>query len=205
MWTTFVRAFGVFVAVVLIGGSAFAASSEWTRYTFPAAPPNKVVAPGTMTVRFPAGWHVRSTWQTPGGSTPNASNGSGREAVWWVGASLENPTDTISDFRAAMLGLPGSQVWGEGTPMRVYVGDSYLTLPIGKVWRLTMALAPVKGETNYTLHYERDYVLDGGLVTTWAGGKKHLFEQFTIICSAEFCNAHNSQLAAIMGSIRITP
>ena len=205
------RHFGLVAAFMVISGSALAASSGWTRYTFPAAPPDKVVAPGTMTVKFPEGWHVTTTWKTATasnrwrGSWPNAYYLSGRDAMWWPGLDLVNPSTTISDIRAGLLGWMGNQVWGKGTPLRVYVGDSYLTLPVGKVWRLTQALVPVKGETDYTLHYERDYVLDRGIVTTTTGTQKHLFEQFTVICSAEFCKAHNGQLAAVMRSIRITP
>lgn len=104
-----------------------------------------------------------------------------------------------------MLGWAGQTVWGKGTPLRVYVGDSYLTLPMGKVWRYTMALVPPKGKTDIKLFYERDYVLDRGIVTTTDGAEKHLFEGFTVICSSQFCKAHNAQLAAIMRSIRITP
>jgi len=207
MWARIVRSLGVLVALALITGSALAASSAWKQYTFAAAPPSKVVAPGTMAVRFPAGWVVSTTWPTllVRNGTPHAYPLSSKDADWWVDVSLEAKGTTMSDVRSRMLGWAGKSVWGEGTPMRAYVGDSNLTLPMGKVWRLTLALVPVKGETGFGVHYERDYVLDRGVVTTAQGAQRHLFNMFTVTCSAEFCKTHNGQLAAIMRSIRITP
>jgi len=201
MWARIVRSLGVLVALALIAGSAFAASSQWRQYVFEAAPPSRVVAPGTMTVRFPVEWRVSF-----GTGTPSAYYRSYKDVQWWADAALEARSATISSVRSGMLGYAGRSMWGEKTPMMLYVGDSYLTLPMGKVWRLTLALVPAKGETDFGgLHYWRQYVLDRGVVTTTQGAEKHLFNVFNVECSAELCKTHNGQLAAIMRSIRITP
>lgn len=209
MRTRVVCGFGVVVALGLAVASALAASPGWKRYTFPAAPPDKVVSPGMMTVQFPVAWRVKTTWGTldaPNGA-PNAYYGrSWSGPSWWANPSfLEETSTTISDIRDRMLGWAGTHMWGEGTPLKVYVGDSYVTLPMGKVWRLTLALVPQKGQTKFKLSYQRDYVLDRGVVMTTAGVAKRLFVVFTVTCSAQVCKTHNGELAAIMRSIRITP
>jgi hypothetical protein len=130
---------------------------------------------------------------------------------------------TINDIRQKLLRRVGDHVWGEGTPIVAYGGESYVTLPMGRVLRITLKWVPPKGEKmkwkTKQISYERHYVLDRGIVKTikppadlegrfWSptdGTPHHLFLEFELFCSDPGCKTHSGQFAAIMRSIRITP
>jgi hypothetical protein len=77
---------------------------------------------------------------------------------------------TINDIRQKLLRRVGDHVWGEGTPIVAYGGESYVTLPMGRVLRITLKWVPPKGEKmkwkTKQISYERHYVLDRGIVKT---------------------------------------
>lgn len=199
MRTRIVCSLGVVVALALVAGTAFASSSAWKRYTF-LEPPRQLASPAKITAQFPSGWAVDT-------AKTRATAGASRSATavdWTVSGQLDERDTTLSNIRKGMLGRVGRTVWGEGTPIYAYVDDAYVTLPMGKVWRLTLALVPRWGD-KFPLWYEREYVLDRGIAKNTAGTPKHLFLTFQVMCAAQGCRNHNGQLTAIMRSIRITP
>jgi hypothetical protein len=126
---------------------------------------------------------------------------------WSVAASVDPKGTTLADVRQYMLRWSGTRVWGKGTPMKQKVGDTYLTLPMGKVWRYTLALIPAKSAgAEATLSYWRIYVLDrSSVLPTSSGAEKEFFYRFSASCRIDECRTHNSQLATIMRSLRLTP
>ena len=189
------------VAIVLVFAAAAAGSNPgFKRYTFPAAPPAAVAPTGGMTVLLPAEWKVKTAWGDTAlrGPSPSAVDPIHTTVHWWVDAWLAPAGTTLDEMRQQMLGWTGRPVWGKGTPINRLVGDTYLTLPIGKVWRLTTS--PGNG------YVTRIYVIDRGVVLQRHGGsRQELFTQFWVNCRGRQCQAHNEQLSTVMRSIRITP
>jgi len=84
------------------------------------------------------------------------------------------------------------------------VGDTFLNLPVGKVWRQTLEVVPPKARGGWAARkYWRTYWLDRGVVRdAKTGTEKQFIAVFTVRCRYDQCATHNGQLAAIMRSIR---
>jgi len=187
---------GLLVAL-FFGASLAGASSSFKRYTMPAAPPLKVASPGTLTMLFPSDWQVKTTW------APSANDPMHGTSVWWsVSADLEPSGTTLADIRAHASYSGCRDVWGYENPgRRRQIGDTYLTLPVGTMWRQTERVYADKGQCDSAAQgYLRQYTLDRKAMTD--NGRK-VFLVFTIYCGINECQAHNGQLAAIMHSIRL--
>jgi hypothetical protein len=190
----------------LVIASLAGASSPFKRYTLPAAPLGQVASPGTLTVLFPSEWRVSTKWQW-GKASPSADDPVHTTVHWSVEAQLVEKDTTLADL---LHNTP--HVWrgwvdvGWGTKVRT-AGNTYLTLPIGKVWRLTQLIHPNKERGGWAARfYLRQYWLDRGVARkTTTGEEKELFLIFTTSCGIDECRIHNGQLATIMRSLQLTP
>jgi hypothetical protein len=211
-------AVGIVVAASLLVVSVAGASEPFKRYTLPAGVDHLITWHGKLTVLLPAGWKVK-----PG--DPSAADPVHKSVAWRVYAQPEEKGTTLADLRARQLGefrrftIHGwRDLWGWENGRYRVVGDTYLTLPIGKVWRQTTLVVPGKKLGGSTLipskkgggwaarSYRRTYLVHRGVTTDAATGvEKELFIAFWISCGPAECQTHNAQFATIMRSIRFIP
>jgi len=199
----------VIVALALATASAFASSSAWRRHTFPAGPASRIVSPGRMTVEVPSGWRVspnvwiyRWTGNRLTERIPTAEDRVHVGVRWSADVKLRTKGTTLAQIRAGESFAGWRTRWGVKSRQ---VGDTYLTLPLGKVWRQTLLFVPGMYSDSLARSYARFYWLDRGVAySATTGDEYQLFELFTVTCSADQCRTDNGQLAAIMRSIRIT-
>jgi hypothetical protein len=102
------------------------------------------------------------------------------------------------------------------TTMR-QLGDTFVALPVGKVWRQSVLLTGTTSERSVMRMY---WLHQGVARETATGAQEELFTRFTFHCARHYptglgnpppepptdqCRTHNGQLAAIMQSLRLTP
>lgn len=203
---------------LLLAASTAASSEPFKRYTLPAGSqkievPNpadktgrstkpyttKPYTPGTLVVLLPAAWRLRTydygTW---------ARDPLHRTVRWSVGSRFEPVAQTLGGIRRHQVAWFGHarDIWGPNTGTAQQVGDSFLNLPIGKVWRQTLEIIPPAGNGGWAARsYARTYWLDRGIVRAY-GIERHLYLTLYATCGHRQCAAHNGQLATIMASIR---
>lgn len=199
------------VALLVVTAAAAEAGSGGKRYTFAAAQPTQLSPTGTLTVVVPSEWRVHTSWALTrigdrvSGGPPYALDPVHKSVGWTLESVLMKPGTTLAEMRHTMLRWSGTPIWGKGSGIRVMVGDTYLRMPLGKVWRYTLKLIPPKG-LGQRVSYVRYYVLDRGIARALPSHiEKQLFTRFTVVCVPPECGSHNDQLAALMRSIRITP
>jgi hypothetical protein len=208
MNTRVILATACIAAVSLLAVSAVGAPEPMKRHTFPAGVDRTILWHGKLTVLLPAGWKVRT-------SSPSATDPVHTSVTWTVGTWPQPKGSTLADIREwwrSYVHGPLSRhgwrdAWGWENGRWRIVGDNYLTLPMGKVWRLTTLTVPSKKAGGWAARsYRRIYYTRRGLTTDAAtGGAKELFISFWITCSPADCPAHNAQLNTIMRSIRFLP
>lgn len=207
-----VCAVGALTSASLVVASLAGAAPPFKRYALPAAASSQVASPGKLTVLLPAEWRVSTVWtwqktkQGARGSSPYADDPV-HAVQWWVDATLEKKGTTLADLRRRSTFHGSSHFSGPQSPVVRQVGDTYLTLPVGKVWRQTVLWVPLKADGGWAARwYTRSYLLDRGVAReARTGAEKELFSEFFVRCGPDACRTHNSQLAAIIGSIRFVP
>ncbi len=195
------RAVWVVAVAALVVATVAAAAEPTKRYTIRAAAPWTVVSPEKLVVSLPAGWQVAPTWMR-GKTRPSAADPVHTGVKWWLSAFREEKGTTLAAIRHREAFRGWRDVWGEGTPLTLQVGDTYLRLPVGKVWRQSLLFVPP--DKNWAeRYYWRSYWVDRGVVRDAVkGDEKQLFLAFVVSCTPSECRTHNGQLAAIMRSIR---
>jgi hypothetical protein len=192
--------------------AAAASSPPLKRYAFPAAAPAEVAAPAKLSVLLPAEWLVSTRWlwaangKRPAES-PHADDPVHRTVGWTVSADLEPPGTTLAAARRVWLRrLPAHPAtWATWSTQVRVVGDTYLDVRAGRVWRYSLLSVPDDAGGGWAAReYTRVYVLDAGLAqATTTRVFRELFSVFTVRCRADQCRTHNRQFAAIIGSVRI--
>jgi len=186
------------------------ASTPFKQYTLPAAAASRVSKAGTLTLSLPAEWRFSTAWSWGKTSTgfrarsPWASDPVHTSVFFSVGVALERAGTTLDSVRRDQSWAGSHDLWGPGTGVRRMFGDEYVSLPVGKAWRLTVIYIPPTSKGGWAARtFERQYWLDRGLVRTTAGQRKELFSLFVVGCRQDQCEAHNAQFEAVMRSIRL--
>lgn len=138
--------------------------------------------------------------------------------AWRASDRWEKTGTTLADIRAQALSefdprfaVHGwRDMWGWENGRFRLVGDTYMTLPVGRAWRETLLLVPSKKKGGWAARtYVREYTLDRGVIrNTTSGIAQHAFAFFTVWCgytpshTVNECLSHNGQLARVMRSIR---
>lgn len=192
------------------------------RYTFAGGAAAQIVSPGRFTVLLPVDWseavgaiHTKWYWEKPGQGTmvpsgPEAVDAWHRVVIGWsVSTDLAAKGTTLADIRRRYAFQGSRRIWGPETPVERQVEETYLTLPMGKVWRQSLFTDPQGRQwvSSREPTYTRRYWLDRGVVRERStGAEKQLFSIFTVECGTEaVCRAHTRLLDAIMRSIRFSP
>lgn len=126
---------------------------------------------------------------------------------WSVSDNLVEKGTTLADLlRNTGQIFRGWVDVGWATKVRT-AGSTYLTLPVGRVWRVTQLVHPNKERGGWAARfYVRQYWLDRGVARkATTGEEKEVFLIFTVSCGIDECKSHNGQFAAIMRSIRLKP
>ena len=182
---------GLFVAL-LVGASFAGASVPFKRYALPAAPPGKIASTQVLSVSLPSGWLVNPEWP------PSATDPRHPGVTWSMNASFESIGTTLADIRKRNSWTGCRRGWGYETQ----VADSYVALPIGRVWHSTMRLYKDKACTLAIGDIHR-YWLDRKAISLTG---REAFLWFGAECRTNQCRMANQQFVAIVHSIRwITP
>lgn len=157
-----VCAVGALILASLVVASLAGASSPFKRYTLSGAPLGEIVSPGTLTVLFPSEWRVKTKWQRAGVS-PFADDRVHTTVHWSVSDNLVEKGTTLADLlRNTGQIFRGWVDVGWATKVRT-AGSTYLTLPVGRVWRVTQLVHPNKERGGWAARfYVRQYWLDRG-------------------------------------------
>jgi hypothetical protein len=213
---------GVLAGVVLVltvalgAGAASGASPEFKQHAF-------AISSGKFTAQVPAEWrvHARDVFTRRWFAAPVYSYGAKdpvhKSVAWSASDRLEKTGTTLADIRTQALSTFDPRfsrdgwrdMWGwENGRFRV-VGDTYLTLPIGRAWRQTLLIVPSEKQGGWAARrYVREYTLDRGVIRNMTSGiAQQAFMTFWLQCGynpenqIDECLSHNGQLAKLMRSI----
>jgi hypothetical protein len=206
--TRILFAVGALLGALLLAVAASAGSEPVKQYTFPAGPQTlpprgpRVPDLGKLTVFLPAAWKVAADAES--GTTFARDPAHRYPGVSWAAGTIHYKLGTTLANISRWNATRTMNAWVPEWTMQL-VGNSYLTLPVGKVLRLTVRVVPPKDKGGWAArYYQRSYYLDQGFVRMSSGWQRQFFSVFTVMCKHDLCAAHNGQLAAIMHSIRLS-
>ena len=217
MRTKVVCGFAVVVALAVGAGSAAGSSPGFKERAF-------AISSGKFTAQVPAEWRVHARrvftrrWFPAPQYSYDASDPVHTTVQWGAGDRWEKSGTTLADMRAQALSEFASRyavhgwrdMWGWEHGRFRLVGDTYVTLPAGRVWRETTLVVPSAKKGGWAARwYVRQYILDRGVIRNATSGiTQQAFMVFGVWCgyarshSVNECLSHNGQLAKVMRSIR---
>lgn len=217
MRTKIVCGFAVVVALALGAGSASGSSPGFKERAF-------AISSGKFTAQVPAEWrvHARTVFTRRWFASPmysyDATDPVHTSVRWGASDRLEKTGTTLADMRAQAVSGFASRyavhgwmdMWGWENGRFRLVGDTYVTLPIGKAWRETTLVVPSTKKGGWAARtYVRQYTLDRGVIRNATSGiTQQAFTVFGVWCgytpsrSVNECRSHDDQLAKVMRSIR---
>jgi len=194
-------------AAVLAAASTAGASAPFKRYTLAVGATTQIVTPVKLTVLLPTAWKVAPP-------DPVARDLASKALSWSASVRLEQKGTTLADLRRhEITDFPRPEIngwrdiWGWEAGRYRVVGDTYVTLKIGKAWRETLLVVPGTKSTGWAARrYMRTYLVHRGVAhDALTGVEKELFISFDAACTPAECPAANPQFATIMRSIRFIP